>query len=215
MPHLETAVARRLDRQPARATSAPREHGLSHLLEHMAFKGTRRRTRARHRRGDRERPAAISTPRRASSSTAYYAHVLAEDAPLAHRHPRRYPDRQHVRHRRTGAREGRHFAGDRRGRGYARRSRLRPLQRMPLFLASRSAGQFSARPNRSRRFEPGIDRRLSRQPLQQRRDRRSPPPARSSTRAICDEAERRFSALPAGRGNGAAPRRAMSAANCV
>ena len=38
---------------PARATRRTREHGISHLLEHMAFKGTRAAQRQRHRRGDR------------------------------------------------------------------------------------------------------------------------------------------------------------------
>ena len=37
----------------ARATSAPEINGVAHLLEHMAFKGTRARSAARHRRGDR------------------------------------------------------------------------------------------------------------------------------------------------------------------
>ena len=54
MPHLETAALGVWVGAGSRHERAG-EHGLSHLLEHMAFKGTRRRTRARHRRRDRER----------------------------------------------------------------------------------------------------------------------------------------------------------------
>ena len=42
MPHLETAALGVWIGVGSRHETA-REHGLSHLLEHMAFKGTRRR----------------------------------------------------------------------------------------------------------------------------------------------------------------------------
>ncbi len=47
------------------ATSRPRINGVAHLLEHMAFKGTRAAQRPRHRRGDRggRRPSSTPTPR--------------------------------------------------------------------------------------------------------------------------------------------------------
>ncbi|ALK10822.1 M16 family metallopeptidase [Blastochloris viridis] len=57
------------------------EHGLSHLLEHMAFKGTRRRTA----RAIAEEIEAVGGDLNAATSvetTAYFAHVLAEDAGL-------------------------------------------------------------------------------------------------------------------------------------
>lgn len=57
------------------------EHGISHLLEHMAFKGTRRRTA----RGIAEEIEAVGGELDAATSvetTAYYARVLREDVPL-------------------------------------------------------------------------------------------------------------------------------------
>ncbi len=57
------------------------EHGISHLLEHMAFKGTKRRTA----RGIAEEIEAVGGELDAATSvetTAYYARVLREDVPL-------------------------------------------------------------------------------------------------------------------------------------
>ena len=58
------------------------EHGLSHLLEHMAFKGTRRRS-ARDIAEEIETAGGDLNAATSTEHTAYYAHVLAEDAPLA------------------------------------------------------------------------------------------------------------------------------------
>jgi predicted Zn-dependent peptidase len=61
---------------------APHEHGLSHLLEHMAFKGTRRRSA----RDIAEQIEAAGGDLNAATSieqTAYYARVLAADTGLA------------------------------------------------------------------------------------------------------------------------------------
>ena len=58
------------------------EHGLSHLLEHMAFKGTRRRS-ARDIAEEIETTGGDLNAATSVEQTAYYAHVLAEDAPLA------------------------------------------------------------------------------------------------------------------------------------
>ncbi len=58
------------------------EHGLSHLLEHMAFKGTRRRS-ARAIAEEIEAAGGDLNAATSTEHTAYYAHVLAEDAPLA------------------------------------------------------------------------------------------------------------------------------------
>src|SRR5579884_2857618 len=58
------------------------EHGLSHLLEHMAFKGTRRRT-ARDIAEEIEAAGGDLNAATGTEHSAYYAHVLAADSPLA------------------------------------------------------------------------------------------------------------------------------------
>jgi predicted Zn-dependent peptidase len=81
MPHLQTATlgvwvgAGSRDEQP-------NEHGISHLLEHMAFKGTKRRSS----RQIAEEIEAVGGDINAATSietTAYYARVLKADVPLA------------------------------------------------------------------------------------------------------------------------------------
>jgi predicted Zn-dependent peptidase len=58
------------------------EHGLSHLLEHMAFKGTRRRS-ARDIAEEIESAGGDLNAATSTEHTSYFAHVLACDAPLA------------------------------------------------------------------------------------------------------------------------------------
>ncbi len=60
----------------------PRERGLSHLLEHMAFKGTRRRS-ARDIADEIEGAGGDLNAATGVEQTAYYAHVLAADTNLA------------------------------------------------------------------------------------------------------------------------------------
>jgi predicted Zn-dependent peptidase len=60
----------------------PRERGLSHLLEHMAFKGTRRRS-ARDIAEEIESAGGDLNAATGVEQTAYYAHMLASDAGLA------------------------------------------------------------------------------------------------------------------------------------
>ncbi len=60
----------------------PREHGLSHLLEHMAFKGTRRRS-ARDIAEEIENAGGDLNAATGVEQTAYYAHVLGVDMNLA------------------------------------------------------------------------------------------------------------------------------------
>jgi predicted Zn-dependent peptidase len=55
------------------------EHGLSHLLEHMAFKGTRRRS-ARDIAEEIEAAGGDLNAATSTEQTSYYAHVLASDA---------------------------------------------------------------------------------------------------------------------------------------
>ena len=58
------------------------EHGISHFLEHMAFKGTRRRT-ARQIAEEIEAVGGDLNAATSAENTAYYARVLKADVPLA------------------------------------------------------------------------------------------------------------------------------------
>ncbi len=58
------------------------EHGLSHLIEHMAFKGTRRRN-ALEIAETIENVGGDLNAETSAEQTGYFAHVLGEDAPLA------------------------------------------------------------------------------------------------------------------------------------
>jgi predicted Zn-dependent peptidase len=81
MPHLETAS---LGVWVAAGSRDERhdEHGISHFLEHMAFKGTRRRT-ARQISEEIESVGGDLNAATGAESTAYYARVLKQDVPLA------------------------------------------------------------------------------------------------------------------------------------
>src|SRR5438477_6295225 len=81
MPHLQTASLGVWVGCGSR-DEEPDEHGISHLLEHMAFKGTSRRTA----REIAETIEAVGGDLNAATSvetTAYYARVLKADVPLA------------------------------------------------------------------------------------------------------------------------------------
>src|SRR4030081_1579687 len=81
MAHLETASLGVWVGSGSR-DERPDEHGISHLLEHMAFKGTSRRTA----RQIAEEIEAVGGDLNAATSiemTAYYARVLRADVPLA------------------------------------------------------------------------------------------------------------------------------------
>ena len=81
MPHLETAS---LGVWVASGSRDERrdEHGISHFLEHMAFKGTRRRT-ARQIAEEIEAVGGDLNAATSAETTAYYARVLKADVPLA------------------------------------------------------------------------------------------------------------------------------------
>jgi predicted Zn-dependent peptidase len=81
MPHLETSS---LGVWVASGSRDERrdEHGISHFLEHMAFKGTRRRT-ARQIAEEIEAVGGDLNAATGAESTAYYARVLKADVPLA------------------------------------------------------------------------------------------------------------------------------------
>jgi predicted Zn-dependent peptidase len=81
MPHLETASLGMWVNTGTRS-ELPREHGLSHLLEHMAFKGTKTRSAL----GIAEEVEAVGGAVNAMTSfetTDYFARVLREHVPLA------------------------------------------------------------------------------------------------------------------------------------
>ena len=141
MPHLETAALGVWTGVGGR-DEKPNEHGISHLLEHMAFKGTTQAQRARDRRGDR------GGRRRSQCRHLDRDHGLlcAGDEgrrAVGARRTLGHPRQSRFRPRRARAREGRDRAGDRRGAGYARRRRVRASQRA---LLSRAAdGPLAAR----------------------------------------------------------------------
>src|SRR5450830_1075191 len=81
MPHLESATLGVWIGSGSR-DEKPDEHGISHMLEHMAFKGTKRRT-ARQIAETIEAVGGDLNAMTSVESTAYYARVLKADVPLA------------------------------------------------------------------------------------------------------------------------------------
>ncbi len=81
MPHLQTAALGCWIGSGSR-DELPDEHGISHLLEHMAFKGTKRRT-ARQIAEEIETVGGDINAATSVETTAYYARVLKADVPLA------------------------------------------------------------------------------------------------------------------------------------
>ncbi len=92
LPFGPTVVTHRMDHLQSAAlgiwvdsgsrSETPDENGIAHLLEHMAFKGTKRRTAI----GIAEEIEAVGGELNAATSveqTQYYARVLKEDVPLA------------------------------------------------------------------------------------------------------------------------------------
>src|SRR5258706_15349579 len=81
MPHLQTAALGVWVGSGSR-NEQPDEHGISHLLEHMAFKGTTRRT-ARQIAEEIEAVGGDLNAATSVESTAYYARLVAGDVPPA------------------------------------------------------------------------------------------------------------------------------------
>src|SRR5215813_4485254 len=81
MSHLETASLGVWVGSGSR-DERPDEHGISHLLEHMAFKGTSRRS-ARQIAEEIEAVGGDLNAATSVETTAYYARVLKADVPLA------------------------------------------------------------------------------------------------------------------------------------
>ncbi|HEX2117344.1 MAG TPA: pitrilysin family protein, partial [Alphaproteobacteria bacterium] len=80
MPHLESASLGVWVGAGSR-DERPDEHGISHLLEHMAFKGTARRT-ARQIAEEVEAVGGDLNAATSHETTAFYARVLRADVPL-------------------------------------------------------------------------------------------------------------------------------------
>ncbi|HTV34858.1 MAG TPA: pitrilysin family protein [Xanthobacteraceae bacterium] len=81
MPHLQTASLGVWVNAGSRDEHRE-ENGISHFLEHMAFKGTKRRT-ARQIAEEIEAVGGDLNAATGAESTAYYARVLKADVPLA------------------------------------------------------------------------------------------------------------------------------------
>jgi predicted Zn-dependent peptidase len=81
MPHLETASLGVWVKSGSRDERHD-EHGISHFLEHMAFKGTRRRS-ARQIAEEIEAGGGDLNAATSVENTAYFARVLKADVPLA------------------------------------------------------------------------------------------------------------------------------------
>lgn len=81
MPQLETAALGVWTGVGGR-DEKPDEHGISHLLEHMAFKGTAKRT-SREIAEEIEAVGGDLNAGTSTETTAYYARVLKADVPLA------------------------------------------------------------------------------------------------------------------------------------
>lgn len=81
MPHLSTAALGVWIATGSRHERA-NEHGLAHLLEHMAFKGTKRRS-ARQIAEEIEAVGGDLNAETNVERTSYYVRLMGEDAPLA------------------------------------------------------------------------------------------------------------------------------------
>src|SRR5437764_5504410 len=81
MPHLETAALGVWAGVGGR-DEKPDEHGISHLLEHMAFKGTTKRS-SREIVAEIEAVGGDLNAGTSTETTAYYARVMKADVPLA------------------------------------------------------------------------------------------------------------------------------------
>ena len=81
MPHLESVALGTWIKSGARDETEG-EHGIAHLLEHMAFKGTNRRS-TRQIAEEIENVGGELNAATSTETTSYYARVLKDDVPLA------------------------------------------------------------------------------------------------------------------------------------
>lgn len=81
MPHLESVALGTWIKSGSR-NETEGEHGIAHLLEHMAFKGTNKRT-ARQIAEEIENVGGEVNAATSTETTSYYARVLKDNVPLA------------------------------------------------------------------------------------------------------------------------------------
>ncbi|TCT37303.1 M16 family metallopeptidase [Martelella mediterranea] len=81
MPHIESVAMGTWIKSGAR-NELENEHGIAHLLEHMAFKGTKRRS-ARQIAEEIENVGGEVNAATSTETTSYYARVLKDHLPLA------------------------------------------------------------------------------------------------------------------------------------
>ena len=81
MPHLESVALGVWIKSGSRDETTD-EHGIAHLLEHMAFKGTARRS-ARDIAEQIENVGGEVNAATSTETTSYYARILQDDVPLA------------------------------------------------------------------------------------------------------------------------------------
>ena len=120
----------------------PHENGVCHLIEHLLFKGTKKRTAAQIA----EQIDAVGGVLNAFTGkeyTCYYAKVLGDDLGMATDLLADLLLESLVRRRGDQARAAGRVAGDFPGRGHARRFHPRPLQ--PEILGGPSAGAADRR----------------------------------------------------------------------
>ena len=190
MPHLQTASLGVWVGSGSR-DEQPDEHGISHLLEHMAFKGTKRRT-ARQIAEEIEAVGGDINAATSIETTAYYARVLKADVPLALDVLSDILCQSDVRCRRADARAERHRAGDRRDRGCARRPGVRLSCRRRRSRSSRWAARSSARRESVLLVQGPQPARLSRPQLPRRPTWWCAAAGAVEHRAVVAEVERRF-----------------------
>lgn len=82
MPGSQTATVMIMTGTGSRYESA-KENGLAHFLEHMFFKGTKKRPSAAHISGELDAIGAVYNAYTAKERTSYYAKVSARDLPIA------------------------------------------------------------------------------------------------------------------------------------
>src|SRR4029453_10406040 len=81
LPHIES-VALGIWVKSGSRNESDEEHGIAHLLEHMAFKGTERRS-AWEIASEIEDVGGEINAATSVETTSFYARVLSEDVPLA------------------------------------------------------------------------------------------------------------------------------------
>ena len=149
---------------PAAAARACREHGVAHFLEHMAFKGTARRS-AQDIAEEIEAVGGELNAATGVDSTAYYARVLRQDLGARARYLERHHSYPALRPHRACARARRDPAGDRLGAGFARGHGVRPGAGHGLSRPACGAADPRHRRTASRRFKSRPSQDLSRHPL--------------------------------------------------